>query len=223
MAAAREVEVLLDPSDHRLDPYRNLRTPPGAPRQREGSLEWVVIEGRLALQNALQGPLEPVSLLVSEKRLGNLADLTAKMPGRVPVLAASRELLEEVTGFDVHRGVLACARRPEPRDAAEVLGRAGRVAVLVGLGDLENTGAAFHVSADVGVAGRAARRPVCRPALPPLRAGLAGLVDRHPPRPDTRWLVARVSGTQRRAHNGRADTPAGCDACRQSRRLRSAR
>lgn len=151
MSTSRGAQVVLDPSDARLDPYRDLRTSPGAPRRRERNLDWVVIEGRLALQNALKGPLEPVSVLVSPNRLDQVAGIVPELPVGVPVLSASRQLLEEVTGFDVHRGILACARRPPPREATDMLGASRRVAVLVGLGDLENTGAVFRVAAALGL------------------------------------------------------------------------
>lgn len=153
MSAARKAHVVLDPSDQRLDPYRNLRASPTAPRRRERDLDRVVIEGRLALQNALQGPLEVASVLVAENRLDALLGSASDLPEGVQILRASRELLEEVTGFDVHRGVLACAKRPIPTDPAALLRSSSRVAVLVGLGDLENTGGVFRVAAALGLDG----------------------------------------------------------------------
>ena len=62
-----------------------------------------------------------------------------------------REMLAEITGVDVHRGVLASADRPAPSDPIGLLAAYQRVAVLEGLTDLENVGAVFRVAAALGI------------------------------------------------------------------------
>jgi tRNA G18 (ribose-2'-O)-methylase SpoU len=60
-------------------------------------------------------------------------------------------MLAEITGVDVHRGVLASADRPAPSDPIGLLAAHQRVAVLEGLTDLENVGAVFRVAAALGI------------------------------------------------------------------------
>jgi tRNA G18 (ribose-2'-O)-methylase SpoU len=62
-----------------------------------------------------------------------------------------RSVLAEVTGFNLHRGVIAAANRPAPRSPDEVLAGATTVAVLQGLNDSENLGAVFRNAAAFGV------------------------------------------------------------------------
>jgi tRNA G18 (ribose-2'-O)-methylase SpoU len=82
--------------------------------------------------------------------VGQLADLPA---GPAPVYAAGQDLLEKVTGFHVHRGVLASFhRRPLP-SAAEVLATARRVALLEDVNNHTNLGAVFRGAAALGVDG----------------------------------------------------------------------
>jgi tRNA G18 (ribose-2'-O)-methylase SpoU len=153
MATPPTPQVVADPADPRLDPYRDLRAAPDGTRRREKHLGHVVIEGRLALERALQGPLEVDSVLVASNRVDALRDMMRTLPARTQLLTAAPQLVEEVTGFDVHRGVLASAPRPRPEEPAGLLGRSRRVVVLEGLTDLENTGAVFRVAAALGLDG----------------------------------------------------------------------
>lgn len=144
--------VVTDPSDPRLADYVGLRRAPGL-RRRESALDHVVVEGALALERALGSALAWRSVVVTPGRAAALGDLLARVPAGVPVLVAERGVLEEVTGVDVHRGVLASAQRPAPRDPHEVLGGARRVAVAEGISDVENMGAIFRVAAALGLDG----------------------------------------------------------------------
>lgn len=143
------MEQVDDPGDGRLDDFRDLRRLPR--RVRESALPHVVVEGHLALSTALRGPLRLRSVLMTPSRAASLRDLVEALPPQVPLRVAPRPVIEEVTGFDVHRGVLASAERPEPVDAADLLTRCRRVAVLAGLSDLENLGASFRVAAALGL------------------------------------------------------------------------
>ncbi len=88
--------------DARLDPYRNL------PRNKSGNTDRFVVEGRLLVERLLASDFEVESLLVDTNHLSRLSE-TAR-PG-VPVLVASAMMLDELVGFQFHRGVLACGRR----------------------------------------------------------------------------------------------------------------
>ena len=66
---------------------------------------------------------------------------------------ASRQVVNEVVGFDLHRGVIASVVRPEPRDWRQVAAAASRSAVLEGINDHENLGAIFRSAAALGIDG----------------------------------------------------------------------
>ncbi len=155
------VELIDHPEDPRLDDYRNLRRPKpggsgggqGDQQVREAKLGHVVIEGHVALERALAGPLELRSMLLTPSRARTLTSLTASVGSNVPLYVGDRGLLEAVTGFDVHRGVLASANRPAPIGAATMLKGLRRVVILEALTDLENLGAVFRVAAALGLQG----------------------------------------------------------------------
>jgi tRNA G18 (ribose-2'-O)-methylase SpoU len=87
------------------------------------------------------------SVLVDEKRLRQINDLGDD----APVYAASQAVLDAITGFHVHRGVLASFhRRPVPT-AAEVLAGARRIAILEDVNNHTNIGAIFRGAAALGM------------------------------------------------------------------------
>ena len=67
----------------------------------------------------------------------------------IPVYQLSAQLLRAVVGFELHRGLLAVAPRPEPV-ALERLRDARTVVVLEGVGDPDNIGAIFRSAASLG-------------------------------------------------------------------------
>jgi tRNA G18 (ribose-2'-O)-methylase SpoU len=99
------------------------------------------------------------SVLCSPRWLPDVEAMLAADPGwhKIPVLLADGALLEQVTGFHVHRGALAAMQRPELPSVAELLatGRGGgparRVAVLEDVVDHTNVGAVFRSAAALGV------------------------------------------------------------------------
>ena len=73
-------------------------------------------------------------------------------PIDVPVYVVTRELLAEVAGYDMHRGIIAVADRVPERDVDTLLDSRTLV-VLEGVGDHENIGAIFRNAAGMGVDG----------------------------------------------------------------------
>jgi tRNA G18 (ribose-2'-O)-methylase SpoU len=106
-----------------------------------------IAEGELVLRRALRAGYRPRSILVDAKRLGQLDDIDT---GEAPVYAATAEVLREVTGFHVHRGVLASFHRrplPTPQD---LLAAASRLVVLEDVNNHTNLGAIFRAAAGLG-------------------------------------------------------------------------
>lgn len=153
------VEPIADPADPRVDLYRNqtdawLRAGhrPHAPAGSTGTGYpdgLFMAEGQLVLHHLLASRYEPESVFLTPRRLESLGPALDALPEGVPVYAAEREVMSAVCGFDIHRGVLAAARRGE---APDPFGLAARVRTLVVLEDLtnhDNVGSIFRSAAAI--------------------------------------------------------------------------
>ena len=110
-----------------------------------------VAESPLVIGRALDAGCEPVSFLMETKHVtGKGAALLARCPG-VPVYAAEEDVLTNLTGFHLTRGML-CAMRRRPLPAVEtVCAGAKRVAVLEDVMNPTNLGAIFRSAAALGM------------------------------------------------------------------------
>lgn len=81
------------------------------------------------ISRAMDAGMAPRSFLMSEKWLSKFAPLYERFP-EVPVFVGEEALLEQLTGFHLHRGALAAMQRPELPGVAELLEGARTVAVL---------------------------------------------------------------------------------------------
>jgi len=109
----------------------------------------------LVVQRMLASRFTPYAMLGTDRRLAELRDdLAGARTGRgvrAPYYRASADVMAQVVGFHLNRGVLAAARRvPEP-SVAEVVDGARTVAVLEGVNDHENLGSIFRNAAGLGV------------------------------------------------------------------------
>jgi len=141
----RVIEVT-DPDDPRLDEYRFLRTADRRP-DRPGGLGLVIAEGTIAVSRMLGSRYPVRSMLGVRRKLETLPPVDA------PVYVTTAEVMAEVIGFHLNRGVLAMADRPEPLSVSSVIDGARRLVVLEGVGDHENLGALFRNAAGLGVDG----------------------------------------------------------------------
>jgi tRNA G18 (ribose-2'-O)-methylase SpoU len=144
-------EPVDDPDDPRLADYRHLNDAAARRAVLAGAEPCIVVEGVLALARVLADGPPLRSVLLTTSRAASLAELLATVPPEVPVLVAERDVLRDVAGFDVHRGVLAAAVRPPVPAAEAVLAAARRVAVAESLNDHENLGALFRNAAATGL------------------------------------------------------------------------
>jgi tRNA G18 (ribose-2'-O)-methylase SpoU len=106
-----------------------------------------IAEGELVIQRALKAGYRMRSALVDEKRAAQLTGL----PPDAPLYSAPPAILESITGFHVHRGVLASFHRRELTPLPELLANAKRLAVLEGLNTHTNLGALFRSAAALGI------------------------------------------------------------------------
>ena len=123
-----------------------------------------IAESPKVIRIALQRGYEPVSLLMEEKHLtGDAADIVAQLPDSTPVYTGSRELLAQLTGYKLTRGVLCAMRRPAPLPLGKVLEGARRVVVIDGVVDTTNIGAIFRSAAALGIDGALLMPNACDP------------------------------------------------------------
>ncbi|WP_433757416.1 TrmH family RNA methyltransferase [Nocardia sp. CA-135398] len=137
-----------DPADPRVDDFRDLKSADRRP-DLPGRKGLVIAEGVVVVQRMLGSRFRPSALLGVEKRRVELAEDLARID--VPYYRASAEVMAEVVGFHLNRGVLAVARRPAELSVDDVIERARTVAVLEGVNDHENLGSMFRNAAGLGV------------------------------------------------------------------------
>ena len=101
---------------------------------------------------ALDAGLEPVSLLCERKHIeGDAKGIIERCPEDMPVYTGSRELLAQLTGYTLTRGVLCAMRRPKALPPEEICRDAHRIVVLHGVCDTTNIGAIFRSAAALGI------------------------------------------------------------------------
>lgn len=147
-----------DAADPRLALYRNV---PDAALLRGSGL--FVAEGRLVVSRLLgDARLAPRSLMVTRTALASLAESLATRP-TLPVYVVPQDVMNGVTGFNVHRGCLALGERPAARDWREVIG-APPLLILEQVGNADNVGSIFRSGAALG-AGAVLLGPGCADPL----------------------------------------------------------
>ncbi len=108
-----------------------------------------VAESLPVLERALAAGHTPISILVAERWAERVS---AAVGADTAVHTASATVMEQITGFDVHRGVIAAMRRPVPPPLREIL-TGGTIVILDGVTDQANIGAIFRAAAGLGAAG----------------------------------------------------------------------
>ena len=111
-----------------------------------------VAESPLVIGRALDAGCVPVSFLMETKHItGKGAEILSRCPADIPVYAAELDVLTQLTGFHLTRGMLCAMRRP-PLPAVEALcARSRRIAVLENVMNPTNIGAIFRSAAALGM------------------------------------------------------------------------
>jgi tRNA G18 (ribose-2'-O)-methylase SpoU len=140
-----------DPTDPRLIDYVGL-TDVALRRRTEPERGLYIAESEKVIRRALRAGHRPRSYLMAERWLTNLADVVAGAEAEgVPVYVGQHDVIEQLTGFHLHRGALAAMQRPVLPPVDELLRRARRVVVLEDIVDHTNVGAIFRSAAGLGV------------------------------------------------------------------------
>ena len=151
-----------------LDPYARL-TQNQLRNRLEPEKGIFIAESPKVIDRALDAGYKPVSLLMERKQITGPAAGILSRCGDAPVYTADREMLAELTGFELTRGVLCAFHRPAPRPVEELCKNARRVAVLEGIVDSTNVGAIFRSAAalnmDAVLINPSCCDPLCRRAV----------------------------------------------------------
>lgn len=143
-----EPVFITDSGDPRLTDYTAL-TDVALRRRREPAEGLFMAEGDKVIRRALAAGYPLRSMLLTSRWLPVMAGLFKA--SRAPVYVVEPEVAEQVTGYHVHRGALASMGRLPPREPAELLREAHRVAVLEAVNDHTNIGAVFRCAAALGM------------------------------------------------------------------------
>ncbi len=136
-----------DIGDKRIDSYRNLRD---RDLKREGL---IITEGRLLFERLANSIHKIQSVLCSSKFFKN-TEIT--VPSDVPVYVGDESLIEQIAGFNFHRGILAISERPSMPGAYELeqaISFRDSVSMVIcpSAGNSENLGVLIRTSVALGV------------------------------------------------------------------------
>jgi tRNA G18 (ribose-2'-O)-methylase SpoU len=122
-----------------------------------------IAESPKVIHVALDAGLEPLALLCERKHIngdassiiGRCEKVYQPTPDHptLPVYTGERDLLAQLTGYTLTRGVLCAMRRPRELSVEEVCLNARRVVVIDGVVDTTNIGAIFRSAAALGIDG----------------------------------------------------------------------
>ena len=142
--------TITDPTDERLRDFVGL-TDVKLRRVLEPAGGLYLAESEKVIRRALAAGHRPRALLMGERWLIDLADVVADAEADgVPVYTGSAEVIEGITGYNLHRGALASMHRPQLPALAEVLVGARRVLIIEDVVDHTNVGAIFRSAAALG-------------------------------------------------------------------------
>ena len=147
MAIIREITTFEDPM---LDVYARL-TEGQLKNRAEPEKGLFIAESPNVIDRALDGGYEPVSLLMEGKHIEGQAKKIVERCGDIPLYTAPLDVLTQLTGFPLTRGVLCAMRRRPIPTAEEVCAGARRVAVLEEVVNPTNVGAIFRSAAALGM------------------------------------------------------------------------
>lgn len=122
-----------------------------------------IAESPKVIQVALDNHYEPLSLLCERRHIeGDAASIIAQC-GEIPVYTGDRELLANLTGYQLTRGVLCAFRRPVLGSVADICRNTRRIVVIDGVVDTTNIGAIFRSAAAMGIEAVLLTRNSCDP------------------------------------------------------------
>jgi tRNA G18 (ribose-2'-O)-methylase SpoU len=141
------IEYIADLDRPELRDYRSL-TDVALRRVSEPADGLYIAESSKVIARALAAGHQPRSVLIQEQWLPDVEEMLGDYD--VPVFVGSSALLEQLTGFEMHRGAMASMHRPPLASVAELIATAKRIVVLENIVDHTNVGAIFRSVAGLG-------------------------------------------------------------------------
>lgn len=110
-----------------------------------------IAESPKVIHRALDAGYTPVSLLMERKDISGQASEIIARCGDIPLFTADRDVLAQLTGYHLTRGVLCAMRRPPLPSVDEICNNASRIAILENVMNPTNVGAIFRSAAALGI------------------------------------------------------------------------
>jgi tRNA G18 (ribose-2'-O)-methylase SpoU len=146
-------------SDERLEPYRSLK--------KNNATRWsnqFIAEGDKVVERLIASPYPIESILIAERFL---EDWKGKIPEHVTMLVVADSMVEEIVGFNFHRGTLACGNRKCATNWSEILpvekSKPVRIVVCPDVQNPENLGMILRLCAGLDVTAVAVGPLACDP------------------------------------------------------------
>ena len=110
-----------------------------------------IAESPKVIERALDAGCQPVSFLMEKKHVQTQGREILERCPDVPVYVAKPEILAQVTGYQLTRGMLCAMKRPDLLPVEEVCKHAKRIAILENVVNPTNVGAIFRSAAALGM------------------------------------------------------------------------
>ncbi len=101
-------------------------------------------EGVLVVEQLIASDYEVHSVLVSRSRLERVAGVLTGLGASVPIFVVEPRVMDDLVGFRIHRGLLACAFRGPARHVEDLLRSCARLVVMEDLANHDNVGGIFR-------------------------------------------------------------------------------
>ena len=144
------IKEVTDFSDPQLDIYARL-TEVQLLNRREPDKGIFIAESPKVIDRALNAGCVPISFLMETRHVENQAKQLIARCGDIPVFTAELDVLTQLTGFKLTRGMLCAMYRPKLPTVEDICKNARRVAVLEDVMNPTNVGAIFRSAAALGI------------------------------------------------------------------------
>jgi tRNA G18 (ribose-2'-O)-methylase SpoU len=141
------IESITDPADPRIAIYRDLKD---KDLRRDNGF---IVEGKFILETLLtRSRFKLSSVFISEDRILPLETLLTRIPNGVPIYVTTPDVMAEIAGYNVHRGILAAGIAQSAQNSLPAyLNQFTHVAVLSNISNPDNIGAIFRNAAGLGI------------------------------------------------------------------------